>query len=50
MYLLPIIYDVATYRIQKRSEEGLTLYFIEKGFDTSKEMKRLGFNFVLLAV
>jgi hypothetical protein len=50
IYLLQAVYDVAAYRIQKRSEEGLTLYFIEKGYDATKEMKRLGFNFVLLAL
>lgn len=50
IYLLPMIYDIAAYRIQKRSEEGLTQYFIDKGFDATKEMKRIGFNFVLLAV
>ncbi len=51
IYLLPIIFDIAFYRIQKRSEEGLTLYFTEKGgFDATKEVKRIGFNYVLLAI
>jgi hypothetical protein len=50
IYLLPIIFEIASYRIQKRSEEGLTLYFIEKGYDSTKEMKRIGFNYVLLAI
>lgn len=51
IYLLPIIFDIAFYRIQKRSEEGLTLYFTEKGgFDATKENKRIGFNYVLLAI
>lgn len=50
IYLLPIIFEISCYRIQKRSEEGLTLYFIEKGYDSTKEMKRLGFNYVLLAI
>lgn len=31
VYLLPIILEVALYRVQKRSEEGLTMYFIERG-------------------
>lgn len=51
IYLLPLIFEIALYRIQKRSEEGLTLYFTEKGgFDSTKEMKRMGFNYVLLAI
>lgn len=51
IYLIPIIFEIASYRILKRSEEGLTLYFIEKGgFDPTKEVKRIGFNFVLLAI
>jgi hypothetical protein len=51
VYLLPIILDVALYRVQKRSEEGLTLYFTERGgYEATKEMKRMGFNFVLLAI
>jgi len=50
VYLLPIVFEIAAYRIQKRSEEGLTLYFIERGYDATKEMKRIGFNYVLLAI
>ena len=51
VFLLPIVLEVATFRLQKRSEEGLALYFMEKGgFDGTKENKRIGFNFVLLAI
>ena len=50
VYILPVVLEVAAYRALKRSEEGLTLYFIEKGYESTKEMKRIGFNYALLAI
>ena len=51
IYILPIIFDIAAFKATKKSEEGLTLYFIEKGrCQPTKEFKRIGFNYVLLAV
>ena len=47
--VLPLIFEIAVYRASKRSQEGIGDYFIEKGFQQIRDLKRVGFNFVLLA-
>jgi hypothetical protein len=36
VYLLPIIFEIAAFKSTKKSDEGLSLYFIERGAQPTK--------------